>query len=184
MRPKRDPVPRAKEAWWWLGGLVTLGLVGSLVAAAGYALWQNIDIRQLTPGLAEVVPVLPEARSSPAPAVAEVSFSAVLLRSDANASYFDDPTYYATQLDRWTELIQSVGGTVRVARSAEELQAASIDELMILPESPCLASDELAVLGSHLSRGGSLVANWALGVRDGDCEWRGGSCQEQIFDDS
>ena len=173
MRPKRDPVPRAKEAWWWLGGLVTLGLVGSLVAAAGYALWQNIDIRQLTPGLAEVLPVLPEARSAPAPAVAEVPFSAVLLRSDANASYFDDPTYYATQLDRWTELIQSVGGTVRVARSAEELQAASIDELMILPESPCLASDELAVLGSHLSRGGSLVANWALGVRDGDCEWRG-----------
>jgi len=42
MREKRDPVPRAKEAWWWLGGLMTLGLLGAGVVAAGVLLWENM----------------------------------------------------------------------------------------------------------------------------------------------
>ena len=173
MRPKRDPVPRAKEAWWWLGGFVTLGLVGGLVVAAGMALWENIDIRQLTPGLVEAPPELPVAEPSRAAAIARVPFSAVMLESEANAAYFENPDYYPDQLERWTELIRDVGGVVRVARSVEELEATTVDELMVLPESPCLSSEELAVLGAHLARGGSVVTNWALGVRDGECEWRG-----------
>lgn len=173
MRPRRDPVPRAKEAWWWLGGLLTLGLVGGGVVVAGIALWENIDIRQLTPGLVEAPPELPEALPASAPAVASIPFSAVLLRTDVNASYFDDTSFYPDQIERWTELIEDVGGVVRVARTAEELAGVGADELMVLPEAPCLSSEALAALGAHLSRGGSVVANWAVGVRDGACEWRG-----------
>ena len=173
MRPKRDPVPRAKEAWWWLGGFVTLGFVGALVVGAGLALWENIDIRQVTPGLVEAPPALPAAEPSRAAAIAPVPFSAVILESEANASYFENPDFYLDQLERWAELIEDVGGAVRVARSAEELGATTVDELMVLPESPCLSSEELAILGAHMARGGSVVANWALGVRDGECEWRG-----------
>ena len=66
MRPKRDPVPRAKEAWWWLGGTLTLGLLGAAVVAAGIALWENIDVRQLTPGLTVEEPPLPEPMIPPA----------------------------------------------------------------------------------------------------------------------
>lgn len=173
MRPRRDPVPRAREAWWWLGGILTLGIVAAGVVAAGVALWENIDIRQLTPGLAEAVPALPEALAPAPPAIVDRSFSAVLLTTDANAGYFDDPEYYPDQISRWTDLIESVGGVVRFARSSEELQATTADEVMVLPEAPCLSPAELAALGSHLSRGGSIVANWALGVRDDLCEWRG-----------
>ncbi|MGB1656655.1 MAG: hypothetical protein ACPHO4_04835, partial [Longimicrobiales bacterium] len=98
MRPKRDPVPRAKEAWWWLGGFVTLGFVGALVVGAGLALWENIDIRQVTPGLVEAPPALPAAEPSRAAAIAPVPFSAVILESEANASYFENPDFYLDQL--------------------------------------------------------------------------------------
>ena len=77
MRERRDPVPRAKEAWWWLGGLLTLGLLGALVIAAGIALWENIDIRQLTPALAEPPPPLPEGSPPVAAASAPAPFRAV-----------------------------------------------------------------------------------------------------------
>ncbi len=173
MRPKREPTPRAKEAWWWLGGFLTLGLVTGLVLTAGLALWENIDIRQLTPGLADPASEVLVAESSREAALARVPFSAVILESAANAAYFTDSTFYPDQLDRWAELIERVGGRVRRARSPEEFAATTPDELMVMPESPCLSSEEMAVLGAHLSRGGSVVTNWALGVRDGECEWRG-----------
>jgi peptidoglycan/xylan/chitin deacetylase (PgdA/CDA1 family) len=175
MREPRDLVPRAKEAWWWLGGLMTLGLLGAGVVAAGVALWENIDIRQLTPALAEAPPPIPEGLPPVPAAAASVPFRAVLLRSAANEGYFDDPTYYATEIARWRTFVERVGGTVRVATGAEELRPTDSAEVMLLPEAPCLSSEELAIVNAHLRAGGSVAANWALGVRDGACEWRGWS---------
>ena len=175
MREKRDPIPRATEAWWWLGGLLTLGLLGAGVVAAGVALWENIDIRQLTPALAEALPPIPEGLPPVAAAAASAPFRAVLLQSDANGSYFEDAAYYATETARWRALVEQIGGTVRVVRGGEDLQPLDADEVMLLPEAPCLSSDELAILNAHLRAGGSVAANWALGVRDGSCEWRGWS---------
>lgn len=173
MRPKRDPVPRARDAWWWLGGVFTLGLLGALVVAAGVALWENVDVRQLAPGLTETPPPLPAPQVSPEAKRAAASFPAVMYNSDASAAYFDDPDYYPRELARWRGLIESVGGRVRDIHTALDLTTVGAEEVLVLPEAPCLAPEELAGLGAHLAGGGSVIANWALGVRDGDCEWRG-----------
>jgi hypothetical protein len=175
MRPRRDPVPRAKEAWWWLGGLLTLGIVAAGVAVAGFALWENLDLRQLTPGLVEDPGPEPVPEPPLPAAAARTPFTAVLLRSEANASYFPDSTYYATEIEGWRGLVESIGGSVREARTAEDLFTAKPEELLVLPEAPCLSPDELAAVSAHLEAGGSLATNWALGVRDGACEWRGWS---------
>lgn len=173
MRPRRDPVPRAKDAWWWLGGIFTLGLVGGGIVVAGIALWENIDIRQLAPSLQDA-PVATPYPEMPAPsAMASERFTAVLFDSPANRSYFQDSTFYAKQIARWVELTAGVGGEVRSVSDADGLRSVAPDEVLLLPEAPCISSGELAAIDRHLDRGGSVVANWALGVRDGSCGWRG-----------
>jgi peptidoglycan/xylan/chitin deacetylase (PgdA/CDA1 family) len=175
MRPRRDPVPRAKDAWVWLGGIFTLGILGAGVVAAALVLWENVDIRQLTPALAATPTVPPTPMPPPVGKHPPVAFEAVLLESERNAAYFTDSTYYTEELGRWRSLIEGSGGTVRTATGSVDLQATSPDELMVLPEAPCLSSGELAAVGAHVARGGSVVANWAVGVRNGSCAWRGWS---------
>lgn len=175
MRKKRDPIPRAAEAWWWLGGFLTLGLMGGGVVVAGIALWENIDIRQLAPALAVTSAPTPYPRMSAPAAIAPVPFEAVLLNNDANREYFEDAAYYSAELSRWRGLMEAVGGSVREVSDAEGLLSTSTSEVMVLPEAPCISSPELAAIGAHLAAGGSVITNWALGVRDGACEWRGWS---------
>jgi peptidoglycan/xylan/chitin deacetylase (PgdA/CDA1 family) len=150
-----------------------LGLVGGGVVIAAIALWENIDIRQLTPGLAEAAPPVPQPLAPAEPSRANVRFRAVIFDSPANHDFFDDTTFHSSELGRWRQVIEDVGGDLRTASSAEELRATTPDDLMVLVESPCLSSAELAAVGAHLNNGGSVVTNWALGVRDGSCEWRG-----------
>ncbi|NNL30846.1 MAG: polysaccharide deacetylase family protein, partial [Gemmatimonadetes bacterium] len=173
MRPRRDPVPRAKEAWWWLGGILTLGLVGGGIVVAGIALWENIDIRQLAPSLQEAPEIAPDPAMPRASAGTAAGFSAVLFESPSNRDYFEDADFYGAQLQRWRELTGVVGGEVRAVTDAAGLRDVAPDELLLLPEAPCISSNELAAINRHLDNGGSVVANWALGVRDGSCEWRG-----------
>ncbi|NNF12143.1 MAG: polysaccharide deacetylase family protein [Gemmatimonadetes bacterium] len=173
MRPRRDPVPRAKEAWWWLGGILTLGLVGGGIVVAGIALWENIDIRQLAPSLQEAPEIAPDPAMPRASAGTAAGFSAVLFESPSNRDYFEDADFYGAQLQRWRELTEVVGGEVRAVTDAAGLRDVAPDELLLLPEAPCISSNELAAINRHLDNGGSVVANWALGVRDGSCEWRG-----------
>ena len=156
-----------------MGGIFTLGLLGGGIVVAGIALWENIDIRQLAPSLQEAPAVAPEPVLPMAAVAAAGGFDAVVFESPANAAYFEDPTFYGKQLERWRELTRSVGGRVRTVANAEGLRGVSPDELMLLPEAPCVSSAELAAIRRHLTRGGSVVTNWALGVRDGSCEWRG-----------
>jgi peptidoglycan/xylan/chitin deacetylase (PgdA/CDA1 family) len=175
MRPARNPVPRAQEAWWWLGGFMTLGLLGGGVLVAGLALWENIDVRQLTPALAEAEAASPMPQPlRPSVAVTDgASFSAVLLSTDANRDYFEDPSYYATEMARWTGLVERAGGLLRVVVDADGLSSLSLDEVLLLPEAPCLSSAELAAVNAHVRKGGNVASNWAPGVRNGACEWRG-----------
>jgi peptidoglycan/xylan/chitin deacetylase (PgdA/CDA1 family) len=177
MRPPRNPVPRAQEAWWWLGGLMTLGILGGGILVAGLALWENIDVRQLTPALAEAEAAapMPVALAPATPAVGESAFNAVILRTEANRRYFEDPGYYETEVARWAGLVARATGTVREVTDAAGLRAVRSDEVLVLPEAPCLSSTELAAINAHLRRGGSVATNWAPGVRNGACEWRGWS---------
>jgi len=173
MRPRRDPVPRAKEAWWWLGGLLTLGLAGGAVVAAGIALWENIDIRQLAPALQETVAAAPVPAMPPAAVRSGGGFEAVLFESELNHGFFQDTTFHPRQIARWREIAEAMDGRIRIVSDAEGLNGVRADELLLVPEAPCVSSDELALISRHLSRGGSIVTNWAFGVRDGTCAWRG-----------
>lgn len=175
MRQKRDPVPRARDAWWWLGGTFTLGILGAGVVAAGVALWENVDVRQLAPGLSEPPSPLPAPMVPSGPARPHSVFPAVVFRSEASAEYFENPDFHEAEVERWKELLESTGGTVREVGTAGALMDVAPDELLVVPEAPCLSPSELAGMGAHLASGGSIVANWALGVRDEECEWRGWS---------
>ena len=173
MRPKRDPVPRARDSWVWLGGLALLGILGGGITAVAIVLWQNIDIRQVVPQLA--APALPVPLPEPTADAAREggTFDAVVFSSPRNQAYFPDPTYYRAALDSWSAMIQSTGGNVREVADAAGLSTLREQDLLVLAEAPCLATEEVAAVEAHLQNGGGVIANWAVGVRDADCEWTG-----------
>ena len=173
MRPKRNPVPRARDSWIWLGGLALLGVLGGGVTAAAVVLWENVDIRQLVPQLA--TPALPVPVPEPTADAARERriFDAVVFSSPRNQAYFPDPTYYRSTLASWSALIQDTGGNVREVVDADGLGTLREQDLLVLVEAPCLSIEEIAAVEAHLQAGGGVVANWAVGVRDADCEWTG-----------
>jgi peptidoglycan/xylan/chitin deacetylase (PgdA/CDA1 family) len=174
MRPRRDPVPRARDAWVWLGGTALLGILGAGVVGAAIVLWENVDMRRLLPQLAlATAPPLPLPELLAAPARSSASFEAVLYESQRNRAYFPDPRYYDAALAGWTALIRETGAGVRRIRSAAEARALDSSDVLVLVEAPCLAEDEVAAVRAHLRRGGSLVTNWAVGARDATCGWKG-----------
>jgi peptidoglycan/xylan/chitin deacetylase (PgdA/CDA1 family) len=143
------------------------------VVVAARVLWENLDVRQLAPGLPSTVEPLPDPVTPASAAVPEGSFSVVLLNSPQNRSYFPDSTYYDGALNHWRRLVQEVGGQVMEVASPEELQSLDPQELLVMPEAPCLSRAEVGAIRTHLAEGGGMVSNWALGVRDEECEWRG-----------
>jgi peptidoglycan/xylan/chitin deacetylase (PgdA/CDA1 family) len=174
MRPKRDPVPRARDAWVWLGGLALLGVLGGGVTAAAVVLWENIDIRKLVPQLTAAAPSqLPQPEPTTPAARDDGAFGAVFFNSSRNQAFFPEPGYYVAALDAWRAMLQDLGGVVRDAGSAAELREAGPDDVLVLAEAPCLAEDERAAVQAHLREGGGVVANWAFGARDEACAWRG-----------
>ncbi|MEQ1856304.1 MAG: polysaccharide deacetylase family protein [Longimicrobiales bacterium] len=174
MRPRRDPVPRAKDAWVWLGGLALLGVLGAGVTGAAVVLWENIDIRQLVPQLAAAAPDRLPLPVPPAPPARDAgSFDAVIFDSPRNEAFFSEPGYYDSALDAWRAITRDLGGVVRMANSADQLRQIDADDVMVLVEAPCLSEDERSAVQSHLAAGGGVVANWAVGARDEACEWLG-----------
>lgn len=172
MRPRRDPVPRARDAWSWLGGTALLGILGAGVVSAAVLLWERIDIRQLAPQLV-VSPPLPTPQPPEPAARPTPSFEAVLFDAPRNRAYFPDTTYHASALAAWESLLRDSGGSVRRVGTAAELASVDPSEVLVLVESPCLSGAELAALRAHLTRSGNVVANWALGARDAACAWKG-----------
>jgi peptidoglycan/xylan/chitin deacetylase (PgdA/CDA1 family) len=173
MRPKRDPVPRARDSWVWLGGLALLGILGGGVTAAAVLLWENIDIRQLIPQLAAAAAPIPLPEPT-APASRDGrAFDAVVFSSPRNQAFFPDPTYYRAALDAWSELVRDTGGRVREVADAEGLRGLDEEDLLVLVEAPCLSTAEVEAVHAHLQAGGGVVSNWAVGARDADCEWTG-----------
>ncbi len=173
MRPRRDPVPRARDARAWLGGTALLGILGAGVVAAAMVLWEHIDMRRLLPQLAVAASPLPVPEPAAAPARDGVSFEAVLFESSRNRAYFPDSTYYDSTLADWEVLLREAGGMVRRARSASELRGLGPTDVLVLVEAPCVSDDEMAAVRTHLRRAGSVVANWAVGARDAQCAWKG-----------
>jgi len=181
MPPRREPVPRAKNPWGWLGGILTLGVLMAGTVAAALALWENVDIQQLTrvPGDAQAI-VLPDPTAPRAPAATSLSREVALYRSEATSAFFPEDDFYPDILNRWRELIVEAGGSVREVASIAEVEGLMGSGLLVAPAAVCLGDNEVDAFRSHTSEGGDLLLTWATGARDADCEWRGWSVIEEF----
>lgn len=175
MPPRQDPVPRARAAAQWLGGLMLLGFLGAGVVAAAAALWENVDLQSLARRAAAVTDAPPAPPPDAAGPVASTGGTpdVFLLESAASAGYFPDSAFYPSSLSRWEALlVESLGRPLRV-RDAAGIARLPAGALLVAPEAVCLSDAEIAALRGHLSRGGGLVLSWATGARDAACRWRG-----------
>lgn len=175
MPPKQDPVPRARAAAQWLGGILLLGFLAAGVVAAAAALWENVDVQSLARRAAAVSdePPAPDVEPEGPGAAARITSSIAVFESSASAGYFPDSTFYPAAVSRWERLAreESVSvGRVRDAAAIDDLPAGS---LLLAPEAVCVSERELAAMRRHLERGGGLVLNWATAARDEGCSWRG-----------
>ena len=182
MRPTRDPVPRARAAGHWLGGILLLGFLGAAVVSAAVLLWENLDVRQLGPTVVIDPGPLPSPEKPIPPGIQNRRFSARVFRSSRNQAFFPDPSHYPEAVARWRWLTESAGGEVTEIGSVEELGELEPPDLLVMPEAPCLSTREVAAVRAHLEAGGSLVSNWAVGARDQDCEWRGWQTVAELTD--
>jgi peptidoglycan/xylan/chitin deacetylase (PgdA/CDA1 family) len=180
MVPRRDPVPRARAAGSWLGGILLLGILGGGVVVAAILLWENLDVRQLAPALAPAPGPLPEPTFPPEPGWHPAPFPVALFNSPRNRGYYPDPDYYSRVLAQWQGLLESLGGVVREVGSGEDLQGLGSHEVLVVPEAPCLSRAEVAAIRAHLRAGGGIVSNWAVGARDERCEWRGWETVQEL----
>jgi peptidoglycan/xylan/chitin deacetylase (PgdA/CDA1 family) len=152
---------------------MVLGFVGAGAVAAAVTLWENVDVRELSPGFVATPPPPPLARPAVRPAYGPTPFPAVVYWSEASARYYLDPSFYPESLERWWSLVEDVGGRAQLAYSVATLDTLSADQVLVLAEALCLSDRELDAVERHLQRGGGVVANWSMGARDGACGWRG-----------
>ena len=94
MRPGREPVPRAREAASWLGGILLLGVLGGGVVVAATLLWENLDLRRVVPELVSAPAAPPLPALTPLPDPAGSGFGVLLFRSGPSAGYFPDPLHH------------------------------------------------------------------------------------------
>jgi peptidoglycan/xylan/chitin deacetylase (PgdA/CDA1 family) len=175
MPPRNDPVPRARAALNWLGGLLVLGVLAGLLITAAAALWQNVDINSLARKAAAVtdaLPPLPIEGEGPV-AVLDRPIETVLYVNQATRDYYDDSNYLPAALAEWRRTLGALGWSVAEIGSAVELDALPPETLVIAPEALCLTNGEIEAVFRHMRRGGGAVTNWAFGSRDGRCRWRG-----------
>ena len=175
MPPSSNPVPRARAALNWLGGLLVLGVLSGLLIAAAAALWQNVDISSLArkaAAVSDAPPPLPLEERGPV-AVLDRPVEAVLYVNEATRGYFDDPNFLPAAVAEWRRTLGALGWSIREIGSAAELDGLSPETLVIAPEALCLTNGEIEAVFRHLRRGGGAVTYWAFATRDGECRWRG-----------
>jgi len=154
---------------------MVLGILGGLLVAAAAALWQNVDINSLARRAAAVVDAPPELtveREGPnasLPGPVQVA----LYSNSATEAYFPDSTHMAGVLADWRRTLSATGWSVDRIGSRSEVDALPHTTLVVAPEALCLSGSEIEALFRHLRRGGGVVTNWAFGVRDAACDWRG-----------
>ncbi len=182
MTPRRDPVPRAREPWHWLGGLLVLGILGAGLVAAALLLWEHVDIRRLAGAPGEAAKwTLPEPLPPAGPARAGTTLRAALYRSPASAAFFPDAAHYPGLLERWQGMVAEAGGESDVVTGAAAVDELDPGTLLMAPSAVCLGTDEVRAFQRHLDRGGGLLLTWATGARDEACEWAGWDALQDLL---
>lgn len=173
--------PKPRTPWVWGGAILLLGILVAGLMGAAILLWRNIDIESVLevaaedPPVEDVVPALalPELTKPPA-------WRAYVYVSDASARFFPDTTYLEGLAVRWESLLTSVNASsIRLSR-LDSLVSGAPGALLVVPAAVCLSEAERRAIRAHLGRGGHLLATWAIGARDGSCEWRGFEYLEKL----
>lgn len=172
MPPKNDPIPRARAAAHWLGGILVLGILLGGTAAAAVALWEHVDIRRLTRAPAAVLPAIPAPPPAARPVLAPEPFEAAVFWSAASAKFYPEQSHYAALVGRWEAIVRDAGGATRRVQGARGIADLG-PHLLIVPGAVCLSQAEREALGRHIDGGGGLVLEWATGSRDERCSWLG-----------
>lgn len=167
--------PRPRTPWTWGGAILLLGtLVAGLIGAA-ILLWRFIDIDALLEANDDIPPpveeVVAELRLPELPVT--VSWTAHLYESPRSAHFFPERDYYYDLLTRWESLLGGIGARVRRLSGAAAIDSLADGEFLVVPAAVCLDDEERDGLDRHSERGGSVLATWALGARDEDCDWLG-----------
>ena len=169
MAQKRDPLPRVRDAWSWLGGIAVLGLTLAGVTGAAVVLWENIDVRRIAPELGGP-PVMADDPEPPRRATRDtVRFDAVLFDSPRNRDFYPNPDFYPDALDAWQSAVGTLGGSARRVSSLDGLLGVRPEEVLVVPEAACLSDEEVDAIQAHLASGGGMLASGALGARDAEC---------------
>ena len=177
-RPRGYPYepPRPRTPWAWGGAILLLGtLVAGLIGAA-VVLWRYIDVDAvLQAATGEMpAPVTEMVADVPLPQLTStVSWTAHLYVPEHNAGFFPDPRYHSDLNERWGALLVDIGAGIQHVRGAAALDSLGGNGLLVVAAAVCLDDDERDAIRRHVDRGGHMIATWALGVRDAECEWDG-----------
>ncbi|NIR45867.1 MAG: polysaccharide deacetylase family protein [Gemmatimonadetes bacterium] len=166
---------RGRQPWAWAGALLLLGTLAAGLIGAAATLWRYVDVDRLLEAAEDSPPsferpVAPVALPEP-PATRE--WTAHLYRSAPSAAFFPDTGYHDELVARWTDLVREAGARVRSIAHAAAVDSLPPGATLVMPAALCLDSAERAAVVGHIERGGHLLASWALGARDGGCEWVG-----------
>ena len=91
-----------------------------------------------------------------------------ILRDPASDAYYDRRATMDTIVAAWRRALTAIGAESREVSPAEAL-AATDEQVLIVPASPCLGRDTRHALDAASRRGVGLVLTWLSGVRDGGC---------------
>ncbi len=168
--------PRPRTPLTWGGAILLLGTLVAGLLGAAVLLWRFIDIDSVLqaatdtspPAVAEVLPEveLPELTTTQ-------PWTAYLYESERSAGFFPRLDYFSTLMGRWHNLLNSVGARVVRVTGGRGIDSLPDNALLVVPAGVCLEDDERDAIDDHVARGGHLLATWALGVRDEQCEWVG-----------
>jgi peptidoglycan/xylan/chitin deacetylase (PgdA/CDA1 family) len=150
-------------------------LVAGLIGAA-VILWRYIDVDAvLQAATGEMpAPVTEMVADVPLPALTNtVSWTAHLYVPEHNAGFFPVARYHSDLNERWGALLVDIGAGIQHVRGAAALDSLGGAGLLVVAAAVCLDDDERDAIRRHVDSGGHMIATWALGVRDAECEWDG-----------
>lgn len=87
---------------------------------------------------------------------------------------------YEKLIAPWRSYLRAQRISFREYSEPKQLEAVS-GGVLILPSAVALDARERELIRNHLNRGGSVLASWATGARDGDGNWLGYDYVEKLF---
>ncbi|HUX91226.1 MAG TPA: polysaccharide deacetylase family protein [Gallionellaceae bacterium] len=147
--------------------------------------YQNMNAGNAAPSAASSNPLniwKPDNPHQVISAVKVASSNTYLFNSKKTREYFSSTgSNYDLSLDQWHYYFQARGAKYLDIHDAD-LTPTLKPGILILPSTVVLSSKERSAIQAFEKRGGSVLATWATGARDGDGEWAGYDFLQKQFD--